>query len=58
MIYIQYEKTDGTNTFHDVLVLQEDHTLTEQDIENLKQTRFQNWLTVISTPTITLEESV
>ena len=52
MINIQYKKTNGTYTFSDVIVLENDHTLSDQDIETLKDSRFQNWLTVVSQPVI------
>ena len=58
MIYIQYEKTDGSYTFFDVIVLEDDHTLSDIDLENIKQTRFENWITAINNPQPIVESSV
>lgn len=58
MIYIQYEKSDQTHTFSDVLVLEDNHTLSEQDIEQIKQTRFQRWLDVLLLPPPIIESIV
>ena len=45
-----FEKTDGTYTFKDAIHLPPDHNLTDDEIEAMKQQRFDNWLTIINTP--------
>jgi hypothetical protein len=58
MTYIQYEKTDGVNIFVDVLAL-DDHQLSDLELENLKETRFQRWLSAINIPqSVSLDSSV
>jgi len=53
MIYLQYEKSNETHSFVDVLTLEDDHGLSDEELEALKETRFQNWLNAISQPSIT-----
>jgi hypothetical protein len=50
MIKIDFEKTDGTYTFRDAIWLPDNHTMTDDEIESLKEERFQNWLSIINTP--------
>jgi hypothetical protein len=45
-----FEKTDGTYTFRDAIHLPPDHNLTDDEIEAMKQQRFDNWLSIINTP--------
>ena len=45
---IDFEKTDGTYTLRDAIILPDDHNLTEEQIEQIKQQRFDNWLAVIT----------
>ena len=45
-----FEKTDGTYTFRDAIHLPPDHKFTDEEIEAMKQQRFDNWLTHINTP--------
>ena len=47
---IDFEITQQGYTLHDALVLPDDHTFTEEEIEAMKQTRFDNWYTIITTP--------
>lgn len=61
MIKIDFEMTDGTHVYRDALHLADDHQLTEAEIEQMKQLRFDRWLEVITNPVITEptpEESV
>jgi len=37
-------------TFNDAIHLPDDHTLTEEQIQSLKQERLNNWITIIETP--------
>lgn len=48
MINLQYTKTDGVYTFLDVLVLEDDHNLSDTEIEDLKELRFQRWIAAVS----------
>lgn len=47
---INFEKTDGKYTFRDAIILNDDQVLTDEEIEAIKQQRFDNWLAVINTP--------
>lgn len=50
MIKIDFEMTNGTYTYRDALHLPEDHTFTEAEIEQIKQERFNKWITIITSP--------
>ena len=50
MISIDFEITQNGYTFKDAIVLPDDHTMTDDEIEALKQKRFDNWYTIITTP--------
>lgn len=52
MISIPFEKTDGTYTLRDAIVLKENHTLTEAEIEAIKQQRFDNWIAILTAPPV------
>lgn len=47
---IIFEKTDGVYTLRDAIVLLEGVTMTDEEIEAMKQTRFDNWVNIITTP--------
>lgn len=47
---IDFEITDGTYTLRDAIHLPDDHTYSEAEIEAMKQTRFDNWVKIITTP--------
>lgn len=49
---IDFEKTDGVHTYKDALHLSaEDYeSKTEEEIEAMKQQRFDNWIAVITAP--------
>lgn len=51
MIMIGFEMTDGINVYRDTLVLEDDNTLTEEEIQAMKQARFDRWLAIILNPT-------
>ena len=53
---IQFEMTDGVNTLRDAIVLSEGVTMTDAEIEAMKQQRFDNWLAIINTPPIEEEQ--
>jgi len=52
MIKIDFEMNDGTYFYRDAIHLPEDHTFTDADIEQIKQDRFNNWITIITTPPV------
>ena len=47
---IDFEITQNSYTLRDALVLSDDHTLTDVEIEAMKQARFDIWYAVITTP--------
>lgn len=51
MVKIDFQKTDGVYTLTDALHLEYDHAFSEADIEVMKQQRFDNWVTILTTPT-------
>ena len=44
MIKIDFEINRDGNTFRDAIVLEDNHNLTEQQIEEIKEKRFQDYL--------------
>jgi hypothetical protein len=48
MIKIEFEKSDGLYKFRDAIVLPENHQYTEQQLEDMKEERFQSWLSMIT----------
>jgi len=52
MIKIDFTKTDGTYTLQDALYLADDNILSDAEIEAIKQTRFDNWVAIITAPPI------
>jgi hypothetical protein len=49
---IKFEMTDGVNTLRDAIVLPEGITMTDVEIEAMKQKRFDDWLVIINTPPV------
>ena len=47
MIKIDFEINRDGNTFCDAIVLEDNHNLTEQQIEEIKEKRFQDYLIAI-----------
>ncbi len=47
---IDFIKTDGTYTLNDALILPDNVTYTEEEIEAMKQERFNNWIAIITAP--------
>jgi len=39
-------------TFCDAIVLPDDHTLTDDEIEAMKQQRLNNWIAVVTAPSV------
>lgn len=56
MIKIDFEMTDGTYTYRDALHLEDNHNLSDTEIEAIKQARFDRWLAVITAPPVIEEE--
>jgi len=50
MVRIEFEKMYGDIVFRDAITLPDDHTLTDADIETIKQERFDNWVAIITAP--------
>lgn len=52
MIKIDFEitSTDGLHTYRDALYLEDDNTFTEDEIQKMKQDRFDRWLAIITQP--------
>lgn len=57
MIKIDFKIDDGRYSFSDALHLPVNHTYTEQEIEAMKQARFNNWVAVITAPPPPPEET-
>jgi hypothetical protein len=49
-VRFEFEKMHGDIVFRDAITLPSDHTLTESDIEAMKQERFDNWVAIITAP--------
>jgi len=47
---IDFVITQNNYTFSDALILPDDHTFTDVELEAMKQARFDNWYTIITTP--------
>jgi hypothetical protein len=48
---IDFTITQNNHTFSDALILADDHTFTDKEIEAMKQARFDNWYAIITAPT-------
>lgn len=55
---IDFELTDGVYTLHDALYLADDNNLSNDEIEAMKQERFDNWVAVINAPYVEVVEEV
>jgi len=53
---IDFEFTTPYGVFRDALYLDDDHQLTENEINALKQERLDNWLTIVEPPVEPVEE--
>ena len=47
---IDFEKTDGTYTLVDAIRLPDDHTLSDDELDAMKQKRFDDWVAIITAP--------
>jgi hypothetical protein len=59
-IKINFTKTsdDGVYSYSDALHLPENHSFTDEEIEAMKQARFDKWLNMILNPPAPVEEEV
>lgn len=48
---IDFVITQNNHTFSDALIFADDHTFTNEEIEAMKQARFDNWYAIIIAPT-------
>lgn len=52
MIKIDFERGEPPLVFRDALWLQDDHGLTDIEIEAMKDERYANWLAIINAPPV------
>lgn len=52
MIKIDFKIDNGMYSFSDALHLPVDHTYTDQEIEAMKQARFDNWVAALNAPPV------
>lgn len=56
MVIIDFEISKNGYNFKDAIVLPENHGLSEEQIEAIKQKRFDDWYTFVTTPVDEPEE--
>ena len=52
MVKIDFSFSSQYGTFSDALHLPDDHGLSDKQIEAMKQARFDNWVAVITAPSV------
>ena len=52
MVKIYFSFSSQYGTFSDALHLPDDHGLSDKQIEAMKQARFDNWVAVITAPSV------
>jgi len=52
MVSIEFEFETQYSVFRDVLVLPDDHGLSDAELESMKQQRLDNWIAVITAPPV------
>ena len=52
MVKIDFSFSSQYGTFSDALHLPDDHGLSDEQIEAMKQARFDNWIAVITAPPV------
>lgn len=50
MIKIDFERTDGIYTLRDAIILPDNHGLSDEEIEQIKETRWTNWIEMVTNP--------
>jgi hypothetical protein len=58
MVIINFEISKDGHTYRDAIHLPEDHNLSEEQIEVIKQQRFDNWYQIITNPPVEEEQLV
>lgn len=58
MIKINFTFDTEHGSFSDALVLPDDHTFTDDEIEAMKQERLSNWIAITTTLTEQVEETI
>jgi hypothetical protein len=59
MVKIDFEFDSQFGVFRDALHLQDDHGLSDEEIQALQQQRFDNWIAIVTAPSeeLTIVES-
>ena len=52
MVQIIFEFETQYGVFRDALHLPDDHTLTDDEIQAMKQQRLDNWIAIVSAPVV------
>ena len=52
MVKIDFEITQDGHIFKDAIVLPSDHGLSDEQIEAMKQKRFDDWYAIVTTPPV------
>ena len=52
MVLIIFEFETQYGVFRDALHLPDDHTLTDDEIQAMKQQRLDNWIAIVSAPVV------
>lgn len=52
MVKIDFEFDTQYGVFRDALHLPDDHTMTDADIQAMKQQRLDNWIAIVSPPPV------
>lgn len=56
MIKIDFEFESKYGVFRDAIHLADDHAFSEEQIADMKQQRFDNWIAIIETPNVEVVE--
>jgi len=54
---IDFEFDSSYGVFRDALHLPDDHTFTDEEIQAMKQQRFDNWISVVTAPPQVVDEA-
>ena len=50
MIHIEFEIVKDNMTFRDAIILPSDHNYTDEQLEGIKQKRFDDWYAIVIAP--------
>jgi len=56
MVKVDFEVTRNGHTFRDAIVLPDDHNMTNDQIETMKQARFEAWFAMVTAASDAPEE--